>query len=424
MKKILLRFLSCYFLLTICPWLWFDRIPGVALTAQYFTSAIQWIVNSFNTYFLHIAFPLNFDGGGSGDTSYAWAEYYTSIIISLIVCLIWTFINKRTDYKILAFWLRNLVRYHIAIIAFSYGFIKLFVLQMPFPSLSQLATPLGDFLPMRLSWMFMGYSGPYQLFSGVMEIIVGLCLFNRKTVSLGAFIGLGVFANVFAINLSYDVPVKLFSLQLAICCLFLVLNDYKRFVSFFLHNLPAESSAIYSIVYTKKWQKAARLAWKIGFVILFIVMPFYDSLAWYRQSQQENTIISGPIKPGVYSIEKFSRNNIITPIAVNDAMAWKDFIFENGGGGSINTKDTLFSEAYGRGYFFYEVDAAHHSIKFKNSPWETEALFTMKYTINNSNGISLCGKVKNDSLSFELRKSSQHFQLAEKQFHWISESNR
>ena len=53
----------------------------------------------------------------------------------------------------------------------SYGIIKLFVLQMPFPQLSQLATPLGDLLPMRFSWLFIGYSVPYQFFSGAMETI-------------------------------------------------------------------------------------------------------------------------------------------------------------------------------------------------------------------------------------------------------------
>ena len=47
---------------------------------------------------------------------------------------------------------------------------------MPFPALSQLATPLGDLLPMRFSWLFIGYSAPYQFFSGAMETIAGLLL--------------------------------------------------------------------------------------------------------------------------------------------------------------------------------------------------------------------------------------------------------
>ncbi|MFZ8278288.1 hypothetical protein ACO1KY_14095, partial [Staphylococcus aureus] len=64
------------------------------------------------------------------------------------------------------YWLFVAIRYFVILNGFSYGIFKLFAVQMPFPSISQLATPLGDFLPMRLSWMFIGYSHSYQVFSG------------------------------------------------------------------------------------------------------------------------------------------------------------------------------------------------------------------------------------------------------------------
>src|SRR5678816_2514199 len=95
--------------------------------------------------------------------------------------------RKRTRYDRLAFWLRMIVRYYIATAALSYGIIKLFRLQMPFPSMSQLATPLGDLLPMRFSWLFIGYSAPYQFFSGAMETLAGLLLLYRRTVTAGLF---------------------------------------------------------------------------------------------------------------------------------------------------------------------------------------------------------------------------------------------
>jgi hypothetical protein len=114
-----------------------------------------------------------------------------------------------------------IVRYYLAIVALSYGIIKLFVLQMPFPTISQLATPLGDLLPMRFSWLFIGYSVPYQFFSGAMETVAGLLLLYRRTVTAGLFAATGAFLNVAMINLSYDVPVKLFSMHLLFACLFL-----------------------------------------------------------------------------------------------------------------------------------------------------------------------------------------------------------
>ena len=61
------------------------------------------------------------------------------------------------------------MRYYIAFTAFLYGIDKIFLLQMPFPNQSALATPLGDLLPMRFSWFFIGYSAPYEFFAGAME---------------------------------------------------------------------------------------------------------------------------------------------------------------------------------------------------------------------------------------------------------------
>lgn len=102
---------------------------------------------------------------------------FTYLIVASIGCVAWQLAaRRRGNVEIPGFLIRNLVRYYVASVAFSYGLIKILALQMPFPNLSQLATPLGDFLPMRLSWMFIGYSTPYQVFSGVMETV-----FRRET---------------------------------------------------------------------------------------------------------------------------------------------------------------------------------------------------------------------------------------------------
>ena len=91
---------------------------------------------------------------------------------------------------------------------------------MIFPNQSQLATPLGDFLPMRFSWMFIAYSTPYQMFSGAMEVLAGLLLFNRKTITLRLCVATSVFLNVMVLNLCYDIPVKIFSIHLE-CIVFI-----------------------------------------------------------------------------------------------------------------------------------------------------------------------------------------------------------
>ena len=132
-----------------------------------------------------------------------------------IAAVAWSLLDrKRPNYERGLYWLRTTVRFYLASAALSYGIIKLFATQMAFPALSQLATPLGDLLPMRLSWLFMGYSTPYQVFAGAMEFVAGMLLLFRPTVTAGLLLAMGAFLNVAMINLGYDVPVKIFAMKL------------------------------------------------------------------------------------------------------------------------------------------------------------------------------------------------------------------
>ena len=421
-KKLLFRFFLVYFIFTIAPWFWLNAIPGFSYITDIYSKVILWLVTICNDSVLHIKDKLNTEGYGSGDTSYAWAEFYTIIILSFVLALLWTaFDKKRKENLSLGYWLRNLVRYNLAMVAFSYGIIKLFALQMPFPSLGQLATPLGDYLPMRLCWMYMGYSVPYQTFTGIMEVIVGVLLLYRRTVPLGLVVGLGVFTNVFVLNLSYDIPVKLYSMQIVIGCLFLLALDCKRYLDFFLFNKVTSSNNSYDFHFEKTWQKIGRIVLKVAFIIAFVVLGFYQSWDWYQQTQTTEKQI---ITQGVYSIKTFKKNNEIMLVAANDSLAWKDFIFDKSGSGSINTSDPMFWEKYHRGYFAYVPDAKTKTIAFKITLADTTNLFTMKYKIINSKTIQMEGKVRKDTLYFELTRNEKQFQLAERQFHWISEANR
>lgn len=422
-RNIVFRFFCIYFLLFTAPWTWLDSIPGVAYVTQYWYSSETWVVQLFNRYVLYGKNEVAPVSNGSGDTSYGWATLHTYLLLALIGCIIWSLLDrKRTDYRKADFWLRNIVRYYVSLVAFLYGIIKLFALQMPFPNLSQLATPLGDYLPMRFSWMFIGYSFQYQFFSGLMETMVGILLLNRKTVTLGALMGIGVFTNVVMLNLSYDIPVKIYSLQLLVCCIFLALNDWKRIMSFFIWNKTSEPNYSYDLILEKRWYRIARIGAKALFIILFMILPFYNT--WNRYKMVSSQTDVKPIKSGVYDITTFVRNRDTIPLLARDTLLWKDMIFDKGGMGSVNSTDTLFRQRYRRGYFYYQPDTLTKTIAIKYTPADTTALFTMQYEMPSPETMHLWTVIRGDSLYLELVKSNRHFQLAEKQFHWLSEANR
>ncbi|MFM1882053.1 MAG: hypothetical protein RJA05_462 [Planctomycetota bacterium] len=75
-------------------------------------------------------------------------------------------------------------------------------------SVAELLQQYGDSSPMGLMWTFMRASPAYVMFAGWMETIGGLLLLFRRTQLLGAMLVAGVMANVFVLNMCYDVPVE------------------------------------------------------------------------------------------------------------------------------------------------------------------------------------------------------------------------
>ena len=51
-------------------------------------------------------------------------------------------------------------------------------------------------------------------------------------------------------------------------------------------------------------------------------------------------------------------------------------------------------------------------------------LFTARYEVPDTSTIRLHALIRGDSVHVELARTARHFQLAERQFHWLSEYNR
>lgn len=419
-RKILFRFCFIYLAFQIVPFMWLERLPLVNMVAQYYGKLTDWVVTWANAAFFHVR-PVLVPENGSGDTSMGWARLWTYLAIAVLGALIWSVLDrKRPNYTHLTYWLVLFTRYFVITVALLYGIIKLFGMQMVFPNLHQLATPLGDLLPMRFSWLFIGYSTPYQFFSGAMEVFAALLLLYRRTTSLGALVATGVFINVMMLNLCYDIPVKIFSMQMVFTCLFLLANESGRLIDFFILNKPAPISAVYHFRYTKKWMRVTRVVLKCLIILVALVMPFIDTYgrAGYNTGGEKQ-----PVKNGIYTVSSFRINGQEQPPAVTDTLRWQDVIFENGMG-SVKSGDTTFRQRYKRGYFAYSLDSLTNKLGFKKTFDDPKYLMEFEYATPDTNTILLSGLKGKDSLHVELKRIKRHFQLDERQFHWLSEQNR
>lgn len=148
--------------------------------------------------------------------------YIQTALLGCLALLISFGISRYRKTVQLLPWLRLALSFILAFFLIKYGLEKWTRLQFPVPPPNILHAEVGSLDKDILFWSLMGTSKTYAFFMGLSEIIAGLLLFFRRTRFLGGYIALGIFANVFALNLGFDITVKLLSLGLLMTSFFVV----------------------------------------------------------------------------------------------------------------------------------------------------------------------------------------------------------
>jgi len=163
-----------------------------------------------------------------------------------------------------------------------YGMVKLVPLQMPYPSLARLVEPYGDFSPMGVLWYSIGASPGYEMFVGAAELLGGILLFFPRTAMLGALVCLADTVEVFTLNMTYDVPVKLFSFHLIAMSLVLLGPELRRLAAFFFANRWVRPSPQPALFRTPRKNRVA-VAVQAVFGLLLIAGNGYGAwTSWHR----------------------------------------------------------------------------------------------------------------------------------------------
>ncbi|HET9503906.1 MAG TPA: hypothetical protein VFO93_10210 [Hymenobacter sp.] len=103
------------------------------------------------------------------------------------------------------------VAWFLALQLLEYGFDKVFKHQFYLPEPNTLYTPLGQLPPDLAYWSVMGASRSYSVFAGLLEVLPGLLLLWGRTRLVGGIMAVAVLANVLALNIGFDISVKLWS---------------------------------------------------------------------------------------------------------------------------------------------------------------------------------------------------------------------
>lgn len=349
---------------------------------------------------------------GSGDSLDDWTLQLAYFGIALIVTLIWTlFDRRRKNYAFLSFCTKIGVRYYLAYVMFVYGILKMFALQMPYPSLTQFYTPLGDFTPMRFTWMYIGYSEPYQFLSGFLEALGGLLILFRRTLLVGLLLLLGVLGNVVLLNFLYGVPVKLFSATLWLMCIYLLAEYVPKLINFFLLN-KQETINRFAFNLTTPWKKYGRLLLKYGFIAYAIFTLVRDDMKYYQSRQK-----TAPFElEGAFDVYSFKTNGIDDKLAV-DTTRWNQIVINKSRNGTSGFGHVLLGTSIREGAIFRLDSLNQLSITPRG-----DRLTAFEGThVKAEDGFTWEGMMGKDSVQLMLRRNEKEFTLDTREFMWIME---
>jgi len=356
--------------------------------------------------------PLVYSGSGSGDKTFDWVLAFCLLVFAAIATAIWSVLDRRRDnYVTLYKWFRLFIRFALASQLIGYGMDKVVPLQMPFPYLTRLLEPFGNFSPMGVLWSSVGASPAYEMFAGSAEMLGGILLIVPRTTTLGALVCVADMTQVFMLNMAYDVPVKLFSFHLLLMALFLLSPEFQRLVDFFFRNravAPSMQSQLF------KSRRANRIAFaaQIAFGLWMMGTAAYG--AWEGWHQYGGGRPKSALY-GIWNVDDLSIDGQVRSPLLTDYDRWRRAIFDFPRVMSFQRMDDSFAR-YGSSININDNTLA--LTKFGDKNWK--ANFTFQHVAPDQ--LILDGEMDSHKIHMQLRLVDRNkFLLVNRGFHWIAE---
>jgi hypothetical protein len=353
---------------------------------------------------------------GSGDTMRAYVGCLCAAVISGLCAVMWSGLVpvlslRKPAWKAdaaLGGLVRILVRFFLIDMLFGYGFAKIFAMQFPAPDSYRFNQHLGDMSPMGLLWTFMGYSTPFQIFTGAVEVLGGLLLVSRRTTFLGALVTATAMAHVLALNLCFDVPVKLYSFHYLLMAVFLAAPDLPR-----LAKVIVLGRALDARPFQPLFQKVAFERSAIVIRTLLVAGMLYAQIKSGSRMAAELYGQSPP--PVVARWEVVSMSIDKKDTKKDDAAAWKWIDVSERG---ILRISTVTPPNFAYRATWNSVDKSISLTKFIDPTWKA----TLTYDLPQPDKLKLTGTIDGKTIAATLRPSSErHLELKTRGYHWIQE---
>lgn len=364
--------------------------------------------------------PTDYRVTGSGDTAAQWVSMVSWLLVAVIATAVWSLLDRRrADYRRLYEWFRLLLRVSLISALLLYGMVKVLPTQMSF-NLGRLVEPFGELSPMGVLWAQTSVSEPYEIALGAAEVTAALLLVLPRTAGLGAILAFIVTLQVALMNLTFDVPVKLFSLQLLAFSAVLAAPDIRRIVAALL-GLAVPVRTTVPLLGSARGNRLLLAAQAIfGVWLLFAaISEAHDGWHLYGSARPHSPLY------GIWNITEFTSAGKELPAVV-------DF------GDSEPNPATIGSERFQRIIFdvpeavtiqrmndsqisFYaRIDTDHHTISLSADPAVRTTIAIFGYQQPQPDRLTLDGSLGGRSVHMVLEAVDlNRYPVVARGFHWV-----
>jgi hypothetical protein len=342
--RVLFRFCVLYFglyiLTTQMYWGFARHVPWVTMPYLRQNAWVEGAATWIATAWWGFPRPLTMVSG-SGDTPFDWAMAFVVLIASLVGTAVWSAVDwKRPSYPRAHAWFRLMVRLGLATTMVGYGMVKFFPLQMSYPGLTRMLQPYGTFSLMGVLWAKIGASPMYEVFTGSAELLMAILLFIPGLTTVGALFGLAVTGQVFVLNMTYDVPVKLFSLHLVAMSLVLLAPDARRLASFLVLKRPTDPPAERPLFGRRLGQRIAVVA-QVAFGAWVVWGAYQANKVSYSKSP---SVAPRPPLYGIWTIDRMTIDGVERAPLITDYDRWRRLVIQSPTAIAFQRMDDTFTQ--------------------------------------------------------------------------------
>ena len=411
-RKVSFRFIFAFFVLNMLP------VPLVMFSAfkemivaynDLWTPIVNWVGGNV----LQIETEIINNENGSGDHLFDYVKQFTFLLISFVVMVVWSVLDRhRSSYYKLDRWFLMVLSIWAGTIAIGYGWVKVFPLQFVKPFYTTLLQTYGQSSPMHLMWTFMGASETYTMFAGYCEAIAGVLLLIRRTRTLGALMLIGVMLNVFMMNMSYDVPVKIFSFTVMLAGLVIAFHDYRRLLQFFVLDQEAPRAVEVQLASSGRANKIV-----IAVYLLVVGLAVWDQVnVTNKMTEQFFAKTAYPIE-GIYEAVSFERAGVEVPPLITDTERWRYLVVEGFAGRMTAVIKPMDNSMIPH---MAAIDTIQNELSLTNYR-DSSSVYKFEYAVS-ADSLHLVGMMESDTVKIAFRHfTREDFLLENRGFHWVNE---